>query len=78
MLHDFGVWRRELRSVVDLSAFRTIQRNLIAPSSVEPIVLAEMTASGFRLARVAPLLGRTLVDEGRAALRRVKLRYFGR
>jgi predicted permease len=64
LLHDFGVWRRELRSVVDLGAFRTVQRNLIAETgAVEPITLAEMSAAGFRLARVAPLHGRTLVDE---------------
>ena len=64
LLHDFGVWRQELRSVVDLGAFRTIQRNLIAATgAVEPIPLAEMSASGFRLARVAPLHGRTFVDQ---------------
>jgi hypothetical protein len=64
LLHDFGVWRRELRSVVDLGAFRTVQRNLIADTgAVEPITLAEMSAAGFRLARVAPLRGRTLVDQ---------------
>jgi putative ABC transport system permease protein len=64
LLHDFGVWRRELRSVVDLGAFRTIQRNLIADTgAVEPITLAEMSAAGFRLARVAPLLGRTLAAQ---------------
>lgn len=64
LLHDFLVWRRELRSVADLGAFRTIQRNLVSESGQgEPITLAEMTASGFRLARIAPLQGRTLLDE---------------
>ena len=63
VLHDFAVWRRELRSVVDLGAFRSVERNLIAKSGdVEPIALAEMSAAGFRLARVAPLLGRTLLE----------------
>ena len=63
LLHDFQVWRRELRSVVDLGAFRTISRNLVSETGQgEPIKLAEMTASGFRVARVPPLLGRTLVD----------------
>jgi len=63
LLHDFQVWRRELRSVVDLGAFRTISRNLVSETGQgEPITLAEMTASGFRVARVPPLLGRTLVD----------------
>ena len=63
VLHDFGTWRAELRSVVDLGAFRTVRRNLIsATGQGEPITLAEMSASGFRVARVPPLLGRTLLD----------------
>ena len=63
LLHDFLVWKRELRSVVDLGAFRTIQRNLVSETGQgEPITIAEMTASGFRVTRVPPLLGRTLID----------------
>ena len=63
VLHDFVVWRRELRSLADLGAFRTVQRNLIAGTGdVEPIDVAEMTAAGFAVARVAPLLGRTLLE----------------
>jgi predicted permease len=63
LLHDYLVWRRELRSVVDLGAFRTIQRNLVSETGQgAPIKIAEMTASGFRLTRVPPLLGRTLLD----------------
>jgi len=63
VLHDFQVWRRELRSVADLGAFRTIQRNLVSETRQgQPITIAEMTASGFRVARVPPLLGRTLLD----------------
>jgi predicted permease len=63
LLHDFQVWRRELRSVVDLGAFRTIRRNLVSETGQgEPITIAEMTASGFRVPRVPPLLGRTLID----------------
>jgi predicted permease len=64
LLHDFLVWRRELRGVVDLGAFRTVQRNIAASAGPgEPITLAEMTASGFRLARVPALRGRTLVGD---------------
>jgi putative ABC transport system permease protein len=64
LLHDFTVWRRELKQVQDLGAFRTVTRNLAAESGAgEPITLAEMTASGFRVARIAPLLGRTLLDD---------------
>ena len=63
-LHDFAAWRDELESVRDVGAFRTIRRNLIAPGGpAEPVAVAEMTASGFRVARVAPLLGRLLDDE---------------
>ena len=64
MLHDFRVWREELGSVRDLGAFRTLRRNLVVPGgAAEPVHVAEMTASGFRLPRVAPLLGRYLVEE---------------
>jgi len=64
LLYDFTVWRRELKQVQDLGAFRTVTRNLAADAGVgESIIIAEMTASGFRVARVGPLLGRTLLDE---------------
>ena len=63
LLYDFLAWRRELRTVTDVGAFRTIRRNLVSESGAgEPITLAEMTASGFRAARVPPLRGRTLLD----------------
>ena len=63
LLHDFAAWRREARSVVDLGAFRTVRRNLVSEAGQgEPIAVAEMTASGFRVARTPPLLGRTLLD----------------
>ena len=63
-LPDFDRWRDELRSVQDIGAFQTIQRNLVAADgSTELVFVAEMTASGFQLARVRPLLGRPLVQE---------------
>jgi predicted permease len=62
-LHDFVTWREELRSVQDLGAFRTVERNLISRDAPpEPVRVAEMTAAGFRVARVAPLRGRYLVE----------------
>lgn len=62
-LHDFVTWREELESVDDLGAFRDIERNLIAPGGpVEPVDVAEITATGFRVARVPPLLGRPIVE----------------
>lgn len=63
-LHDFVVWRHELRTLEELSAFRTIGRNLIVPGgTVEPVQIAEITASAFTLTRVPPLLGRFIVEE---------------
>lgn len=63
-LHDFVTWRAELKSVEDVGAFRTVYRNLITPERpVESVRLAEITASGFRLARVPALLGRSLVPD---------------
>jgi putative ABC transport system permease protein len=61
-LHDFVAWREQLRSVVQLSAFRSIERNLGEVNRpAEPAYGAEMSASAFPLARVAALQGRTLV-----------------
>ena len=58
-LHDLAVWREALSTVEQIGAYRTIDRNLITPGGrAEPARVAEMTASGFRVARVAPLLGR--------------------
>lgn len=63
-LHDFFTWREELESVEDLAAFRTVERNLIVGDEPPELVkVAEMTAAGFRIARVAPLHGRHLVPE---------------
>jgi predicted permease len=70
-LHDFFTWREELRTIEDLTAFRTIERNLIvAGETPELVQVAQMTAAGFSLARVPPLHGRTLVpdDEREGAL----------
>ena len=62
-LYDFGVWRTDVRSVEDLTAFRTVTRNAKADDgSVQVARVAEITPSGFRLARVPPALGRVLVD----------------
>ncbi len=62
-LHDFVTWRRQLRTVQDVGAYRTLERNLIiGEGRGEPVEVAEITASAFRVARVRPLLGRALVD----------------
>jgi putative ABC transport system permease protein len=59
---DFLEWRRELRTIEDLGAFRPAPRNLIVNSGVPTrIQMAEITAAAFRAARVSPLLGRSLL-----------------
>jgi predicted permease len=61
---DFARWRSELRSVESVSGFRTVQRNLITPGGPPaPVSVAEISAAGFQVPRVAPLLGRFLLPE---------------
>ena len=69
-LHDFVIWRGALRSITELGAWRDLSRNLIvAPGDSALAVEAQMTASGFRIAQGAPVLGRvfTEADEQAAA-----------
>jgi putative ABC transport system permease protein len=61
--HDLHSWRREMTTVQQIGAFRNIGRNLFVHGrSVEPIRIAEITATGFGVAGVSPLLGRPLVE----------------
>src|SRR6186713_3084538 len=63
VLHDFVAWREQIRSVRELGAFRTVQRNLITGEGRgAPVDVAELSASAFRLVRVPPLIGRALVE----------------
>jgi len=59
---DFRAWLDQLQRIDDLGAVALTEQNLTVNGDVEPIAVAEMTASGFRLARVPPLLGRTLLE----------------
>jgi predicted permease len=62
-LHDLATWRKEVRSLAELGAYRVVTRNLVTPDGrVAPARTIEMTASGFRISRVPPLLGRYLID----------------
>jgi predicted permease len=62
--HDYLAWRPALSSVRDLGAFRSMRRNLITDDNrIELIDVASITASGFRVARVSPALGRPLLEE---------------
>ena len=66
-LHDFVVWRDELGSVEHVGAYTTAERNLVTGDGwAEPVTVAEISAAGFGLARVPPLIGRPLIesDEG--------------
>lgn len=62
-------WSSEMRSLDEVGAFRTVERNLRLGSSSEPgrpvevVAVAEMSAAGFRLARVPPVLGRPILPD---------------
>ena len=63
LLHDFAVWREQVRTIDDLGAAVSFVRNLATEDGrVEPAPGAEITANAFRLMDTAPLLGRTLVE----------------
>jgi predicted permease len=60
-LHDFAIWRQQVRTVETLGAAISFERNLTTEDGrVEPVRGAEVTASAFGLMRTAPLIGRTL------------------
>jgi putative ABC transport system permease protein len=63
-LYDYHLWREGLKSVEEISAFQSLMPNLIAPGArPESVGVASMSASGFRVARVQPLMGRYLQEE---------------
>ena len=67
LLYDLSIWKRELRTVTDIGAWRQFDRNLIIAGGVgEPVALAEMSAVAFRITSVPPLLGRPLLDSDEA------------
>lgn len=63
VVRDFLEWRRDLRTIEDLGAYRTNTRSLTVGNAVpQRIRMAELTAGAFRTARVAPVFGRALLD----------------
>ncbi|HVL66151.1 MAG TPA: ABC transporter permease, partial [Vicinamibacterales bacterium] len=61
---DFLRWRSELKAIADVSAFRDDSRNLLLPNARAYLVrVAEISASGLRATGVAPVIGRTLVEQ---------------
>ena len=64
LLHDFAIWREEVRTVDHLGAAIVFVRNLVTQDGrVEPVRGAQITASGFALMATPPLLGRTLTEQ---------------
>lgn len=64
ILHDFLAWRDGLHSVQDVGAYTDARRTIRAPDlSPSTALFAEMSAAGFRVASIPPLLGRTLLEE---------------
>ncbi|HYC52197.1 MAG TPA: ABC transporter permease [Gemmatimonadaceae bacterium] len=62
--YDLAIWKSELRTVRDIGAFRSAIRAVGANDGrAEPGRGTEMSASGFRVARVTPMLGRYLLDD---------------
>jgi predicted permease len=76
--YDFVGWRSTLTTIQELGAYRTYSRNLIIDGgSGEPVDIAEITAAGFALPHVPPLLGRPILpsDERPGAPQVVVLGY---
>jgi predicted permease len=62
-LHDLPLWRSAMRTIQGFGAYRIVTRNLLTEDGdVTTARVVEMTASGFDIARVPPLLGRTLIE----------------
>jgi len=65
---DFLRLRGGTTTLTDVAAGRTMARNLLMGDGlVEPISVAEVTASTFAMARVAPIRGRALTDADASA-----------
>lgn len=67
-LNDLASWRESLTSIEELGAYRTIDRNVITRDGrSESMRIAEMSAAGFRVSGVSPLMGRWFsADDERA------------
>jgi putative ABC transport system permease protein len=60
---DLRRWQQAATSLIELGAGRGFNRNLtMADGVIEPVNVAEVTASTFPMARVAPVAGRALTD----------------
>src|SRR5687767_12148672 len=62
-LHEFAIWKEQVRTVDNLGAAVPFVRNLATDDkNIEPVNGAELTANAFRLLGTAPLLGRALTE----------------
>lgn len=63
-LHDFVVWREQVKTIDQLGAAIPFVRNLATQDKrLEPVHGAEITANAFALLGTAPLLGRALTAQ---------------
>ena len=63
-LHDFMIWREQVRTVENLGAAIVFGRNLATSDGiVEPVRGAEITANAFALVGTPPQLGRVLMRQ---------------
>lgn len=66
-LYDLGRWRESVSSLEGLGAYATLEQGLVSDrGEVGAVNLARISASIFRVARVAPLMGRVLLEEDEA------------
>lgn len=62
-LYDLEIWRESVSSLQDLGAYTTMEQGVLSDrGEVGTVSLARTSASAFRLTRVPPLKGRTLID----------------
>src|SRR5687767_13249958 len=67
-MHDLVMWQREMKTVGEIGAFRTIARNVtFAGGPVEAVEVAQITAVGFNITRVTPVIGRAIVAADESA-----------
>jgi putative ABC transport system permease protein len=67
-MHDLAMWQREMKTVGEIGAFRTIARNVtVAGGSAEAVQVAQITAVGFNITRVMPVIGRAIVAADESA-----------
>ena len=63
-LHDFAIWREQVKTIDHVGAAITFVRNLAtADGRIEPVRGVEITANAFGLHGTRPLLGRVLTDQ---------------